>query len=141
MSFSVIQSKIKIALSTKFRRLIFVVGVHFVALAISWLNLVRIYPKDPISFLDSTGMSLFLGFAALPLSAGHILQNLGPDAIIPISGRPSLFLLGLLVSSTVFGAFLFFIVRGNKILGFIASLYMFIAAPYWGYYSFALIGI
>jgi hypothetical protein len=141
MSLSAIQSKIKVALATKFRRSIFVIGVHFVALVISWLNLVRIYPEGPIPFLETIGTSLFLGFMALPLSAGHLLQNLGPDAIMPVGGRPGLFFLELVISLTVFCSFLFFILKGNKTAGLTASMYMLLAAPYWGYYSFALMGI
>ena len=92
-------------------------------------------------FLESAGVSLFAGFMSLPLSAGHLLQSLGHDAIIPVGGRPSLFLLGLLISLAMFCAFLLFIIRGKKLYGLVASLYILIAAPYWGYYSFALMGI
>ena len=141
MSLSVIQSYVKNALATKLRRSIFVVGIHLLALVISWWNLVGIFPQEPMPFLESAGVSLFSGFMSLPLSAGHLLQNLGPDAIIPVGGRPGLFLLELLISLAMFCAFLFFIIKGNKTSGFVASLYMLIAAPYWGYYSFALMGI
>jgi len=126
---------------TKLGRFSIVVGVHLIALNVSWWNLVRIYPQEPVPFLESVAVSLFLGFTALPLSAGHLLIGLGDEGIISVGGRPDLFVLELLISLLVFCAFLYFIFKGKKIFGFIATIYMLIAAPYWGYYSFALIGI
>ena len=141
MSFSVIPLSAKSFFSTKLRRSILVVGVHLIALTVSWWNLTRIYPQEPVPFLESIGVSLFLGFTALPLSAGHLLLNFGDDGIISVGGRPGLFLLEILISLLVFCAFILFITKGKKTFGVIASIYMFIAAPYWGYYSFALMGI
>jgi len=127
--------------STKLGRFGIVIGVHLIALIVSWWNLARIYPQEPVPFLESVAVSLFLGFITLPLSAGHLLVGLGDDGIISVGGRPDLFILELLISLLVFCAFLYFILKGKKIFGFIAVIYMFIAAPYWGYYSFALMGI
>ena len=100
--------------STKLGRFSIVVGVHLIALFVSWWNLVRIYPHEPVPFLESVAVSLFLGFTALPLSAGHLLIGLGDEGIISVGGRPGLFVLELLISLLVFCAFLYFIFKGKK---------------------------
>ncbi len=127
--------------STKRHRFMIVIAVYFLALTISWWNLNKIYPDEPISFLESVGVSLFLGFMALPLSAGHLLSQLGSNNVINVAGRPLLFLIELGVSLLVFFAFIIFVTKGNKLVGLFASIYMILAAPYWGYYSFGLVGI
>ncbi len=127
--------------STKVRRFIYVIGLHILALTISWWNLRRIYPDEPIDFAESALVSLMTGFISLPLSMMHLLQNLGDQAIISVSGRPLLILFECIISLSVFSGIILFVYIGSKWLRWVSTAYMLIAAPYWGYYSFALMGV
>ncbi len=128
-------------MKTKISRLIYVALLYIIALVLSWVNLRRIYVDDPIPFLESVQISLIYGFIALPLSANHMIQNIGPSGVIPIAGMPDLFLVGVILSLIFIVSLLFFILKGNKTAGCFATLYLLLACPYWGYYSFGLSGI
>ena len=119
--------------STKLRRFIYVVVLNFVALIISWINLSRIYPDDPHSFVESSAVSLITGFLSLHGSVSYLFANL--------FGKNTGSLFILIFSVFAFISMIVFILRGSKFAGWSITLYMLIAAPYWAYWGFAIMGI
>ena len=127
-------------LASKRRALVSLLVVWTIATFVSEICLRSIYDDTDLPLLSSIATSSAFGLVSLPMSFLHLFMLKG-TGIIDVSGRPGLLGLCFLYRCGLSALQFLTITRRSKLLLLTTGILILLSAPYWAYYSQALMGV